>query len=58
MPIPAAVENGSGAACVRTGPELLCNNWGLLFGERMAPSGWAGMALCAVGVALVLRANA
>jgi drug/metabolite transporter (DMT)-like permease len=30
----------------------------LLFGERMATSGWAGMALCAVGVGLVLRANA
>jgi drug/metabolite transporter (DMT)-like permease len=28
----------------------------LLFGERMAASGWAGMALCAVGVGLVLRA--
>ena len=27
----------------------------LLFGERMAPSGWAGMALCAAGVGLVLR---
>ncbi|MBL8350432.1 MAG: DMT family transporter [Burkholderiaceae bacterium] len=26
-----------------------------LFGERMAASGWAGMALCAAGVALVLR---
>ena len=26
-----------------------------LFGERMATSGWAGMALCAVGVGLVLR---
>ena len=26
-----------------------------LFGERMAPSGWLGMALCAVGVGLVLR---
>ena len=26
-----------------------------LFGERMASSGWAGMALCAVGVGLVLR---
>ena len=30
----------------------------LLFGERMAPSGWAGMALCAVGVGLVLRGDA
>lgn len=30
----------------------------LLFGERMAPSGWAGMALCAAGVGLVLRSNA
>jgi drug/metabolite transporter (DMT)-like permease len=29
----------------------------LLFGERMAPSGWAGMALCAVGVGLVLRGD-
>jgi len=27
-----------------------------LFGERMAPSGWLGMALCAAGVGLVLRA--
>ena len=27
----------------------------LLFGERMAASGWAGMALCAAGVLLVLR---
>lgn len=27
--------------------------WG--FGERMGASGWAGMALCAAGVALVLR---
>jgi len=27
----------------------------MLFGERMAPSGWAGMALCAIGVGLVLR---
>jgi drug/metabolite transporter (DMT)-like permease len=26
-----------------------------LFGERMATSGWLGMALCAVGVGLVLR---
>ena len=26
-----------------------------LFGERMAASGWAGMALCAIGVGLVLR---
>ncbi len=26
-----------------------------LFGERMASSGWAGMALCAVGVGLMLR---
>jgi drug/metabolite transporter (DMT)-like permease len=26
-----------------------------LFGERMAASGWAGMALCAAGVGLVLR---
>jgi drug/metabolite transporter (DMT)-like permease len=26
-----------------------------LFGERMAASGWLGMALCAVGVGLVLR---
>jgi drug/metabolite transporter (DMT)-like permease len=26
-----------------------------LFGERMAATGWAGMALCAVGVGLVLR---
>ncbi len=26
-----------------------------LFGERMAHSGWAGMALCAIGVGLVLR---
>jgi drug/metabolite transporter (DMT)-like permease len=26
-----------------------------LFGERMATTGWAGMALCAVGVGLVLR---
>lgn len=26
-----------------------------LFGERMAASGWVGMALCAVGVGLVLR---
>jgi drug/metabolite transporter (DMT)-like permease len=26
-----------------------------LFGERMAVTGWAGMALCAVGVGLVLR---
>ena len=26
-----------------------------LFDERMAASGWAGMALCAVGVGLVLR---
>jgi drug/metabolite transporter (DMT)-like permease len=31
--------------------------WGL-FGERMAASGWAGMALCAVGVGLVLRGDA
>jgi drug/metabolite transporter (DMT)-like permease len=30
----------------------------LLFGERMAASGWAGMALCAVGVGLVLRGDA
>jgi len=30
----------------------------LLFGERMAPSGWAGMALCAAGVGLVLRSDA
>ena len=29
----------------------------LLFGERMAPSGWAGMALCAAGVWLVLRGD-
>ena len=29
----------------------------LLFGERMAASGWAGMALCAVGVGLVLRGD-
>jgi drug/metabolite transporter (DMT)-like permease len=29
----------------------------LLFGERMASSGWAGMALCAVGVGLVLRGD-
>jgi drug/metabolite transporter (DMT)-like permease len=27
----------------------------LLFGERMAASGWVGMALCALGVSLVLR---
>ncbi|OYU74812.1 MAG: EamA family transporter, partial [Burkholderiales bacterium PBB5] len=27
----------------------------LMFGERMGPSAWAGMALCAVGVGLVLR---
>jgi drug/metabolite transporter (DMT)-like permease len=27
----------------------------LLFGERMGASGWLGMALCAVGVGLVLR---
>ena len=26
-----------------------------LFGERMASTGWLGMALCAVGVGLVLR---
>lgn len=26
-----------------------------LFGERMAAAGWAGMALCAIGVGLVLR---
>ena len=31
--------------------------WGL-FGERMAASGWAGMALCAVAVGLVLRGDA
>ena len=30
----------------------------LLFDERMALSGWAGMALCAGGVGLVLRAGA
>ena len=30
----------------------------LLFDERMALSGWAGMALCAVGVGLVLRGGA
>lgn len=30
--------------------------WGL-FGERMAASGWAGMALCAIGVGLVLRGD-
>ncbi len=29
-----------------------------LFGERMASTGWAGMALCAVGVGLVLRSPA
>lgn len=29
----------------------------LLFGERMAASGWAGMVLCAVGVGLVLRGD-
>jgi drug/metabolite transporter (DMT)-like permease len=29
----------------------------LLFGERMAASGWAGMALCALGVGLVLRGD-
>jgi len=29
----------------------------LMFGERMAPSGWAGMALCAFGVGLVLRGD-
>ena len=29
-----------------------------LFGERMGPSGWVGMALCAVGVGLVLRGAA
>ncbi len=29
-----------------------------LFGERMAASGWAGMALCAIGVGLVLRSPA
>ena len=28
-----------------------------LFGERMAASGWAGMALCAIGVGLVLRSG-
>ncbi len=27
----------------------------ILFGEQMAASGWAGMALCALGVGLVLR---
>ncbi|MBC7728754.1 MAG: EamA family transporter, partial [Microbacteriaceae bacterium] len=31
--------------------------WGL-FGERMAASGWAGMALCAVAVGLVQRGDA
>jgi len=30
--------------------------WGL-FGEHMAASGWAGMALCAIGVGLVLRGD-
>lgn len=30
----------------------------VMFGERMALSGWAGMALCAVGVGLVLRGEA
>ena len=30
--------------------------WGL-FGERMAASGWAGMALCGVAVGLVLRGD-
>lgn len=29
-----------------------------LFGERMAATGWVGMALCAVGVGLVLRSPA
>ncbi len=29
----------------------------LLFGERMANTGWAGMALCAMGVGLVLRGD-
>ncbi len=29
-----------------------------LFGERMAASGWLGMALCALGVGLVLRGGA
>ena len=29
-----------------------------LFGERMATTGWAGMALCAIGVGLVLRSPA
>ena len=29
-----------------------------LFGERMANTGWFGMALCAIGVGLVLRSPA